>query len=58
MGSNSKYKLNKIDAIIVISLIIIGGVVLIKSGYVSTSFFEEEEKTKAFKSAIPEPTAI
>jgi chromatin segregation and condensation protein Rec8/ScpA/Scc1 (kleisin family) len=60
MSSKSKIKVNikKIDAIIVVILMIIAGLVLIKAGYIypfQEDIFEPEQDEEEIKPAPPPP---
>jgi len=53
LGSNQNKKLNKVDALIVVVLIVIAGVVLTKAGFIDIPGIEEPEPTEPEE---PEPT--
>jgi hypothetical protein len=50
-----KTKLNKIDAVIVVILIIIAGLVLTKAGYISQVIENEQSDSKVKDEEIPPP---
>jgi len=56
VDSKSKFKINKIDAIIVVALIIIAGIVLTKAGYMSP--IPEEPKTSQPDEPLPPPPPL
>ena len=51
MSAKSKFKINKIDAIIVVTLIVIAGVVLTKAGYI----YPTQEKIPTSQPDVPLP---
>jgi len=53
VDSKSKFKINKIDAIIVVALIIIAGIVLTKAGYMSP--IQEKQKISQPDEPLPPP---
>ena len=55
MNSSSNQKLNKIDAIIVVTLIIIAGLVLTKAGVITTPLTEKQEPRQPLEPVIPPP---
>lgn len=55
MDYTKKYRLNKIDALIVVVLVIIAGVVLTKAGIISPPIIDEEETTEPEEVLPPPP---